>query len=90
MHHYKGKYREAFPTVSRSLLDLDITVSSAVEATAPDEDVVIPSEADMGTGESARLEIVASRTDHLPLRPIVLPPIPIAMNKSDRQEMQPF
>ena len=66
-HHYKGTHRDAFPSVGRSLLDLGFTISSAVEATSIVEDAAIPSEADMGTGEFARLETVASRTKQPPL-----------------------
>ena len=60
MQHYKGKHRDAFPSAGRSLLDVGFTISSAVDATSPVEDVAIPSEADMGTGELSRLEKATS------------------------------
>jgi hypothetical protein len=61
MIHYKGKHRDAFPSMGRSLLDLGFTVASVVEATSHVDEDAIPSEAEMGTGEFVRLETVASR-----------------------------
>ena len=90
MQHYKGKHRDAFPSAGRSLLDLGLTISSVVEATSPAEDAAIPSEADMGTGELARLEAVASRAEQPSLRQAVAPPIPTAIAEPYRQEGQPF
>jgi hypothetical protein len=81
MQHYKGKHRDAFPSAGRSLLDLGFTILSAVYATSLVEDVAIPSEAYMGTGDLARLKTVASRTEHPHLRRAVAPHIPIAIAK---------
>ena len=86
LRHYKGKHRDAFPSMGRSLLDLGFTISSAFEATSHVEDDAIPSEADMGTSEYTRLEIVASKIDQPPLRQGVGPFIFTAI----AEEGQPF